>query len=68
MVVHVRHNGRSFDFQAHQMDLGDRSSDQQVREAVAEKLSEPRSRFSNYVIDRNTQTGDLTVRPQAVFG
>ena len=68
MVIHVRHNGRSFDFAAHQVDVGDRSTDQQVRAAVATKMSEPRSSFDNYVVDRNAKTGDLTVRPQAVFG
>jgi len=68
MVIHVRHNGRSFDFPAHQVDVGDQSTDRQVRNAIAAKLSEPRSRFDHYVIDRNAQTGDLTVRPQAVFG
>ena len=68
MVIHVRHNGRSHDFTGHQIDVGDRSTDTQVRTAVANKLSEPRSVFDNYVIDRNAQTGDLTVRPQAVFG
>lgn len=68
MVIHVRHNGRSFDFPAQQMDLGYGSTDRQIRHAVAAKLSEPRGQFEHYVIDRNAQTGDLTVRPQAVFG
>ena len=68
MVIHVRHNGRSFDFPAQQIDLGYGSTDHQIRAAVADKLREPRGQFEHYVIDRNTQTGDLTVRPQAVFG
>jgi len=50
------------------MDLGYGSTDGQIRAAVAEKLSEPRAQLEHYVIDRNKQTGDLTVRPQAVFG
>ena len=68
MVVHVRFDGRSLDLPFREMDLGDLSSDRDVRLAVANRLSQPVEKFDRYVIDRNKRTGDVTLRPQAVFG
>ena len=68
MVVHVRYDGKSVDLPFQNLDLGDLSTDQQVRQAVAHGLNEPVSKFTHYVVDRNTNTGDITLRPQAVFG
>ena len=68
MVVHVRYAGRSIDLPFHSQDLGDLSSDHEIKQAVASRLGEPTAKLSHYVIDRNRVTGDVTVRPQAIFG
>ena len=68
MVVHVRYAGRSLDLPFHDLDLGDLSSDREVKQAVANRLNEPERKLDGYVVDRNKFTGDITLRPQAVFG
>lgn len=68
MVVHVRYDGQSLDLPFQQLDLGDLSTDRDVRTAVANRLQQPARKFDNYVVDRNQATGHITLRPQAVFG
>lgn len=67
-MLHIRYEGQSLDFQMDQLDLGDLSSDVQVREAAARFLSVPVGKFAAFAVDRNTETGDITLRPNAVFG
>ncbi len=67
-MLHVRHDGGSFDVPLTVIDLGDLSNDQQVREAAANHLGVPVAKLQNYAVDRNNDTGDITLRPQAVFG
>ncbi len=66
-VVHVRFEGRSLDVPLGQLDLGPASSDGAVKAALARHLEVPEGRLRDYVIDRH-ETGNLTVRPEAVFG
>lgn len=66
--LHIRYNGASYDVPLHEVDLGDLSSDQQVREAAARYVETPAVKFASFSVDRNTETGDITLRPQAVFG
>ena len=68
MVVHVRYDGRSVDLPFQNLEVGDQSSDQRIRDAVAQRLNESANKFDGYIVDRNLETGDVTVRPQAVFG
>lgn len=66
--VHIRFNGTSHDTDFADLDLSEMSDDQTVRESVARYLDAPVNKLSNFVVDRNEETGDLTVRPQAIFG
>ncbi len=66
-VVHVRFEGRSRDVPLRDLDLGPRSTDADVKRALARHLGVPEAKFRDYVIDRH-ETGNLTVRPEAVFG
>lgn len=67
-MVHVRFEGRSFDFTEGQLGL-QRSlvSDEQLKERLAERLNVRPESFKPYVVDR-TGRGDVIVRPEAVFG
>jgi len=65
--VHVRFDGRSYDLPADRLGLSDRSTDDQVRQAVARHLEVAVNRLNDSVIDRHAN-GNLTVRPEAVFG
>lgn len=66
-VVHIRFEGRSFDIPQGELDIGPAASDNEIKAALARHLEAPVARFRDYVIDRH-DTGNLTVRPEAVFG
>lgn len=65
--IHLRFDGQTQEIDATQLDVGNESTDQQVREAVANYLSVPLAKLTNYVLDRNLGSGVLTLRPQATF-
>jgi len=66
-VVHVRFNGRSFDVPLTQLELSAGFSDEQIKRSLSQYLEVPTARLDDYVVDRHAN-GNLTVRPEAVFG
>jgi hypothetical protein len=66
-VLHIRFDGRSFDIPLSDLDVGLMSSDADVKRALAGYLNVPEAKFRDYTVDRH-DTGNLTVRPEAVFG
>lgn len=66
--VHIRYEGHSYDVTFEDLDIGDLSSEAQVRQAVARHLDAPPQKLANFAVDKNEETGDITLRPQAVFG
>jgi hypothetical protein len=66
-VVHVRFEGRSVDVAQGDLDVGAASSDNDIKRALARYLETPEARLRDYVVDRH-DTGNFTVRPEAVFG
>ena len=49
------------------LDVGQASSDNEIKRALARHLEVPEARLRDYVIDRH-ETGNMTIRPEAVFG
>ncbi len=66
-MVHIRFQGRSYQLAATRLDIGPHSSDDEIRRALAQYFDVPVAKFAAYVIERH-DTGNLTVRPEAVFG
>lgn len=66
-VVHLRFDGRSLDVPLDVLDVGPSSDGGAIKRALARHLEVPEQRLRNYVVDRH-ETGNLTVRPEAVFG
>ena len=66
-VLHVRFDGRSLDVPLSGLDIGPSSPDLEVKRALARHLEVPAEKLRDYVVDRH-QTGNMTVRPEAVFG
>ena len=66
-MLHVRFEGASRDIPCRDLDLGALSSDNDVREALADYLDVPVRKFRAYVIERH-DNGNITVRPEATFG
>jgi hypothetical protein len=66
-VLHIRFEGRSFDVPLAELDIGTLSSDEEIKRALAAYLAVDLAKLQYYMVDRH-ETGNLTVRPQAVFG
>lgn len=66
-MLHIRFEGRSLDVPMSDLDVGPASSDDAIKRALAVYLEVPAEKFRHYVVDRH-ETGNLTVRPEAVFG
>ena len=66
-VLHVRFEGRSLDIGLGVLDVGNLSTDQAIRRALARYLGISARRLASYVVERHAN-GNITVRPEAVFG
>ncbi len=66
-LIHIRFEGRSRDISQGDLGIGNASSDAEIKRALARHLEVPEARFRDYVIDRH-ENGNMTIRPEAVFG
>lgn len=66
-VVHVRFDGRSFDVPLEALNVASHAGDRQVVSAIARHLEVRDAALTGHVLDRHA-TGNLTLRPEAVFG
>ncbi|NEO27412.1 MAG: hypothetical protein F6K03_11095 [Kamptonema sp. SIO4C4] len=66
-MIHIRFEGRSYDIAERQLDINATMNDTQIKQRIAQYLDVNAKRFSDYVIDRPT-SGDLIIRPEAVYG
>ena len=67
MMLHVRHDGRSLDLRAAEVDVTALMSDEEIRRAVARHLDVALDAFEDLVVDRRP-SGDVVLRPEAVYG
>ncbi|QIR35804.1 hypothetical protein HCG51_02895 [Tolypothrix sp. PCC 7910] len=66
-MVHIRFEGRSVDVTETQLGINAGMNDVAVKEQVARHLDVNCDRLEAYIIDRRP-SGDLIVRPEAVYG
>lgn len=66
-MVHIRFEGQSWSIAFNVLDIGELSSDREVRQALARYLEIPERKLTAYVVERHAN-GNITVRPEAVFG
>jgi hypothetical protein len=66
-LIHIRFEGKSFDIPIVQLDIGNESTERQIKTALANYLDVADSRLGNYVVEVH-ESGNITVRPEAVFG
>ena len=66
-MVHIRFEGRSLDITETQLGITTGMSDIAIKDQVSRHLDVNTNRLSDYVIDRRP-SGDLIVRPEAVYG
>jgi hypothetical protein len=66
-MIHVRFAGQSHRIEASALDVGSLSSDNEIKQALAQHFDVPVAKFTAYVVERH-DNGNITVRPEAVFG
>ena len=67
-VLHIRYKGESRDLPVAELNCEDTASDKDVKDAVAEFLDlGDQHDLGDYVLVRH-QNGNMTLRPEAVFG
>ena len=66
-VIHIRFEGKSQDIPVSELDIGQASTDEQIKSAVAGFLDVEAEKLENYVIEHH-ENGNYTLRPEAVFG
>ncbi|OWY63908.1 hypothetical protein B7486_50290 [cyanobacterium TDX16] len=66
-MVHIRFEGRSLDVTEAQLEITAGMNDVGVKERVSRHLDVNVNRLSAYVVDCRP-SGDLIVRPEAVYG
>ena len=65
--LHFMFGGRTYDIDLNDLDVGNGSTDGQIRQAVAEHQQIPLGKVQAYEVDR-LPTGNLNLRPPATFG
>ena len=66
-VLHIRFEGASRDIPLDLLNIAPASSDGSVRDAVARYLDVAPEKLARYVVERH-ENGNMTLRPEAVFG
>jgi len=66
-MIHIRFEGRSYDLAEDQLGIWTGMSDKAIQERLANHFDVKSDRFESYVLDRRP-SGDLIVRPEAVYG
>lgn len=66
-MVHIRFEGRSYDILETQLGVATGMSDSAVKERVAQHFDLSHDRLASYIVDRRP-SGDLIIRPEAVYG
>ncbi|GAB4535166.1 MAG: hypothetical protein Tsb0014_21920 [Pleurocapsa sp.] len=66
-MVHIRFEGRSYDIEEDRLQIASAMNDNQIKEKVAQHFDVRIASLSNYVVDRPS-SGDLIIRPEAVYG
>lgn len=67
MNIHVRMNGISDTFNFSRLGIFQASTDREIRESLARYFNREFSAFDEMVIERHAN-GNITVRPEAIFG
>lgn len=66
-MIHVRFEGRSLDMTENQLGITSVMNDTAIKERIAQQLDINRDRLRDYIVDRRP-SGDLIIRPEAVYG
>jgi len=66
-ILHVRFGGRSLDVTFHQLDIGANFHDREIKRILSGYLGVDEALLLSYVVERH-DNGNMTIRPEAIFG
>jgi hypothetical protein len=66
-IAHIRFDGRSLDVPLDKLGVSGAGSEQEIRRAIARHLEVSEECLRDHVLDWH-ESGNITLRPQAVFG
>lgn len=66
-MVHVRFEGRSYDITEKELGIQTGMNDTMIKQQLANHLDVNGVRLQPYIVDRRP-SGDLIIRPEAVYG
>ena len=66
-MIHVRFQGQTWQFPLVELDVGLEAADEEIKRAVARYLGVAPAGLALYVVERY-RNGNLTIRPEAIFG
>jgi hypothetical protein len=66
-IAHIRFEGQSVDLPFAELSVSTTTTSEDIKQATATYLKVHPSRLRDYVVDRH-ESGNVTIRPQAVFG
>jgi hypothetical protein len=66
-MIHIRFEGKSLDITETQLGISAGMNDGAVKERVSQHLDVNINRLSAYIVDHRS-SGDLIIRPEAVYG
>ncbi len=66
-MVHIRFEGRSYDVTENQLGITENMKENAIKERLSQYFDVGKERFNSYVLDHRS-SGDLIVRPEAVYG
>ncbi|KOR38327.1 MULTISPECIES: hypothetical protein [Planktothricoides] len=66
-MIHIRFEGRSYDLGDRELGISPNMTEVAIKERLAQYFDLPINRFNDYVIDHRP-SGDMIVRPEAVYG
>ncbi|NES04078.1 MAG: hypothetical protein F6K22_15305 [Okeania sp. SIO2F4] len=66
-MVHIRFEGRSYDVTENQLGITENMKENAIKERLSQYFDVGKERFNSYILDHRS-SGDLIVRPEAVYG
>ncbi len=66
-MIHVRFEGRSYDFNERTLGLIGLQSDLEIKTVLAQHFDVEAKRLDEYIVDRRPN-GEVIIRPEAVYG
>ncbi len=66
-MVHIRFEGRSYDVSEEHIQVSAQMDDTAIKHQIADHFEVKPERLTYYVVDRRP-SGDLIIRPEAVYG